>query len=352
MADIALLGPTLPADLKLVEVLRLLRLRRGRPDVPLNPYVLAYVLEGKSPRTIVHSEYALQLYLRRCADAARDPFDPDDIAEYLAESSALRGLSFGTAQNMLSQIAVAGDCLGLSPNPARDPLVLETLRGIGRVHGRRRTHVMPLWAVDLKAMAMAVRFEPNEALAIRNIAFLTFLRGSGLRRLTAVGLQLSNILSIDHRGVEYWPGPTKADQLGLRGPRKVGRTSEPLTDPVLNLERLLAIRGTDLDGALFPSLDKNGRVQLEKTRTGVRVAGLTTMQAYNIVVYHCGLVGLPVEHFAVHSTRRGLGSEATANGVPEIVTMNELGHASYDTFADYVSLRGNEAYAIAERSGL
>lgn len=76
------------------------------------------------------------------------------------------------------------------------------------------------------------------------------------------------------------------------------------------------------------------------------------MQAHNIVVYHCGLIGLPVEDFSVHSTRRGLGSEATANGVPEIVTMNELGHASYDTFADYVSLRGDEAVCRSTFAGM
>lgn len=158
---------------------------------------------------------------------------------------------------MLNVVSLAADCLGISANPTRDPIVLETLQGIGRVHGRRPEHVTPLWGADLKAMAIAVRFESNENVAKRNITFMTFLRGTGLRRLTAVQLELANVISIDHRGLEYWPGSTKADQLGKGGTKRLGRTSDPLTDPVQNLEALLTLRGTDIPGSLFPAMDKS-----------------------------------------------------------------------------------------------
>jgi|GEM_PF-4435892 hypothetical protein len=168
---------------------------------------------------------------------------------------------------------------------------------------------------------------------------------------TRIGCSLCSLLGIDEQGLEFAPGPTKADQLAARPNKLLGRTGDPLSCPVANLEALLSLRGSR-PGALFPAMDRQGRVQLERTPQGEVVAGLTRQQCYNVVVYYCGLIALPVEDFAVHSTRRGLGSEATANGVPEIETMNELGQASFDTFADYVTTRRERAYTIAKRSGL
>ena len=168
--------------------------------------------------------------------------------------------------------------------------------------------------------------ESSEAIALRDGAVISILRGSGIRRQELVRLDLAD-LNLETGEVKI-----------IHGKGNKFRTVY-LSDIALDLvNRWLAIRG-DAPGALICPVNKSGRVT-------IRHFASDGDGIYKLVKKRAKKAG--IVHFSPHDFRRTFGSDLLEAGEDVFTVQDLMGHASTVTTKKY-DKRGEERKKRAVR---
>jgi integrase len=118
---------------------------------------------------------------------------------------------------------------------------------------------------------------------------------------------------------------SKTDQEGAGRLVGIPYGSTLETCPVRSLRAWLAASSIT-EGALFPSINRHGRIGLRMTAQSVAL----------IVKRYANAAGLDPASFAGHSLRAGLATAAAMNGVSERSIMQQTGHKSAAMVRRYI----------------
>ena len=260
--------------------------------------------------------------------AETEPATDIIIARYLVMLDD-QGKSKSAIVQARSAIANAHTVMGCSQadNPAKSPLLRETMRGIKKKQEKQARALLPQDLAAIRATATlprrrggkgAVRGREKPETALRrgrmDIAICMTLRDGGLRRSEAAALRWSD--------VEPWPDGT--GRLTIRF-SKTNRTGDPQN---------VAITPTTMSALL--------EIRPEGGGENTSVFGLSEKQICRRVstaAIHAGLG----PGFSGHSGRIGLARNMTQNGAPVNATMLQGRWKSAETVARYT--RGENAGA-------
>lgn len=238
------------------------------------------------------------------------PASDAKVAEYIAAHA--RDLSAATLQRRMASISKAHQTRAL-PNPTRSELVLATLRGIRRSHGRPQREACPLLRDDLLMVLDAMG---NRLKDVRDQALLLIGFAGGLRRSELVGLDVADIEHVRQGIILHLPR-SKTDQEG--NGQKIGIPhGRTRWCPVSALGAWLPVSGIT-EGAVFRPVDRHGSIR------HARLSG----EAVSLVVRErVAAAGLDPTRYTGHSLRSGLATSAAQAGVPTWRIRAQTRHAS------------------------
>lgn len=253
------------------------------------------------------------------------PASPENIAEWIADLESNR--SVPSISRYISSISRVHDKAGW-PNPTKSELVSMAMKGLRRTtetdSSQRKAHA--LRGEDL--LRILDSLPQREWPGRRNRAILAIGWSCGLRSSEICRLNIGDISEIPE-GLVVFISRSKTDQEG-KG-YKLGIPNSPLCDIAKDwLQAVKRLYG-DENGPLFPRL---GYAQKDRwfPPVGVRKR-LTTRGLQKIItklLHKNGITG------SVHSLRRGIITEASAAGVPELVIQRHSRHRSIEVLRGYV----------------
>lgn len=187
-------------------------------------------------------------------------------------------------------------------DPTQDPLVVKTLRGIARLHGRPKQQALALRVDDLDKV-VAHLSQARSLMSCRDRALLLLGFFGAFRRSELVALQWEHIQFVSD-GIIVMIPRSKTDQVGA-GQHCVIPFGPAPRCPV---RALIAWRDVAKfwEGSIFRQLSKTGNI-LSKAITAHHI---------NRIVKACvKKAGLPnAKQYSAHSLRRGFATEAARLG--------------------------------------
>ena len=246
------------------------------------------------------------------------PATDDMVAAYVADHA--NALKVSTLTRRLAAISIAHGARGL-PNPAANPLVRATMRGIRRAHGASQRQAKPLLREDLFVVLAAMGDRPKD---LRDRALLLSGFAGGLRRS-----ELSAINCMDtervREGIVLTIRRSKTDQdgVGRRIGIPFGRT---IHCPARALENWLRAARIE-EGPVFRPVDRHGRVMV----------GRLSGEAVSLIVRErMAAAGFDPTGYSGHSLRAGFATSAARAGVSTFKIRQQTGHASDAMLSRYV----------------
>ena len=253
------------------------------------------------------------------------PAGAGTVAAYVAELAdpgddrAPRAVS--TIERRLAAIGQA-HTVAKQANPAREPLVAETMKGIRRTLGVAQDHKRGLTPADLRAMVAGLG---DRLIDHRDRSLLLVGFAGGFRRSELVGIDVDHVA--EHPEgllVALVRSKTDQEQAGRRVEIVYGNSAD--TCPVRAWRRWLEESGIG-DGPAFRPVDRHGNIS----------ANRLSAQAVGIVVKrHTARLGHDTRDFAGHSLRRGMATTAARNGAAERTIMRATGHTATETLRGYI----------------
>jgi integrase len=207
----------------------------------------------------------------------------------------------------------------------------ELAAGIRRVKGVRRIGVrLGNWLTAEQGKRLLERTERDSLRGLRNYAILAMLIGCGLRRGELLGLHVASIQSREERWVI-------ADLLGKAGHIR----TVPIPGWVKTaLEKWTEASGIT-DGALFRSIDRNGRVW---------GTGMTPKVLWEIVKAAAARADIP--KLAPHDLRRTCARLCHLAGGELDQIQFLLGHVSIQTTEHYLGCKQKLRCAVNDKMGI
>jgi integrase len=249
------------------------------------------------------------------------PAIPDTVALYITDLAKTHQPA--TIRRRLTVISRAHQAVG-QPSPAsmQHALVSETLKGICRTLGTAQAGKRPLYTEQLRAMSRSL---PENLQGRRDRALLLIGFAGGFRRSELAGLMVEDI-AIEQDGLVVTLPRSKTDQEGQSRKVAVPFGSSPETCPV-RAYRAWLDAALLTQGPVFREIDRHGRIKggvLHKDSVGL------------IVKRAAARIGLNAAHYAGHSLRAGLATQAYLNGANELAIMQQTGHRSLATVRKYI----------------
>lgn len=280
-----------------------------------------YIDKSKAHNTRRAYRADWQDFARWCKKFRREslPASPDTVAYYLADRS--QSLKVSTLQRRLATIAEAHRAAG-HDSPTRHSQVKLVWAGIRREKGTAQSHVKPVLTKHIRLM---VHHLPDSLLGVRDRALLLLGFAGAMRRIDLVGLDVTD-LAFGDDGLIVLVRKSKTDQLGEG--RKIGIPfgQHAETCPVRAVQAWLDLAGIG-EGPVFRSMNKHGHV-LEHRLSGKSVAA--------VVKRSLVAAGKSARHFAGHSLRAGLITQAAMAGVSERAIQEQSGHKSLAVMRRYI----------------
>jgi site-specific recombinase XerD len=249
------------------------------------------------------------------------PASPETVALYLTALAATHRPS--TMNRRLTAITKAHQIAGFpSPSTLQQPAVSETLKGIRRTLGTAPETKAPLLTADIRHMVQAL--PPNLA-GHRDRALLLLGFAGGFRRSELAALDVDDVQSTEE-GLVVKLRRSKTDAEGKGRSVGIPYGSTPSTCPVRALLAWKTAAGISA-GALFRGVDRHGHIgyiRLHKDSVGL------------IVKRAAQAAGLDPDHYAGHSLRAGLATQAYLNGAGELAIMRQTGHRSLPMLRRYI----------------
>lgn len=290
-----------------------------------------------------------QEFRRWCAahDVAPLKASPEQVMDYLMDAatnprpSTGKPLSVGSVQLLSCAINKHYWLEGLT-SPTHSPTVVNFLKGLDRLHGRRPRQVRALREHDMERMLEAC---PQGLTGLRDRAILALGFAAALRRSEIVALRVDDLHTVDTAAgkpryrsdgtgsVQQVGGgkrllltirKSKTDQAGkgYRIPVMDGQRIRPVT----HVRAWLAASGIK-DGFLFRSLRRGGNL---------RGPQMHHSDISRIVKQYAKAVGLPAADYSAHSLRAGFITCAAAAGARLDKIMEVSRHTNPQTVMKYI----------------
>lgn len=260
------------------------------------------------------------------------PATTTDPLEVVVEGQVRQrdGLRPATITRWLASISVVHRAAGVT-NPATHEQVRATLAGIRRHPGvappRRRTA-----ARTEQVLAMTHGLDPkSSAVDARDLALILIGYAAALRRSDLARLDLAD-LSVDEHGLSVRIRRSKTDQDNAGAMVGIAAADDgacPAAEAWATWRAHLARDGVTR-GAAWRPIHRSHQDTLT-----IRAARLSGRAINEIIARRAAQVGLDGD-FGSHSLRRGLATEAIANGVPEHAVMRHGRWRSTTTMRGYV----------------
>lgn len=260
------------------------------------------------------------------------PATSADALELVVEGQVLEreGLRPSTITRRLAAVSVVHRAAGAA-NPATNEQVRATMAGIRRHPGvapaRKRTA-----ARTEQVLSMTSGLDPEgNAVDARDLALILIGYAAALRRSDLARLDLAD-LTVDDNGLSVRVRRSKTDQEGDGTIVGIAADDDglcPAAEAWVIWRAHLARVGVTRGAAWRP---------IHRSRQDVatiRPARLTGRSINEIIVRRAAQVGLEGD-YGSHSLRRGLATEAIANGVPEHAVMRHGRWRSASTMRGYV----------------
>jgi integrase len=284
----------------------------------------AYAGDSLSPATLnAYRRYWLD-FAEWCREQDVDPtclpIHPVIVAGYLASLAATLGRS--ALRGRIAAIAHHHRCHGLVWS-AGHPAIRETLRGIGRWHGKPVRPAAALTSVEVRQLLGSCG---DDLAGMRDRALFLVGFAGAFRRSELVGIDHRH-LRFDGAGVLIHLPRSKRDQEGKGADIALPRMRGEDTCPVRALERWLRRAGIDR-GAVFRAVTSHGTLEGRLTAGGVR----------KILLRRAGLAKLTVhasERLSPHGLRAGFITEAYLAQAPDEQVMAHTRHADLSTMRGY-----------------
>ena len=265
------------------------------------------------------------------------PADPQRVAEFLSDMTAVRKLS--TVRRYLASISVSHTLKG-STFERKHPAIKTILRGAARGAPLAR-RVRPLLAKQVRALLRDLGDSPAER---RDAALLAIGVASGCRRSELAGLDWirrdtgSGVIELTAEGAIITLFVSKTSQGG-------DEVECIYLQPGIALKALkhwLEAGGIAEATPLFRAVSKSGRVSAGRLSDG---------SIARIVKARCAAAGLDPRDFAGHSLRAGMVTSAAEQGVPEWRIRLTSRHRS-DVLRQYIRPVEKRQHALTSDIGL
>ena len=261
----------------------------------------SYVEAAKAPNTRRSYRTQWRIFVAWCLGFEREslPAAPATLALFLT-ARAQAGLKVASLSVALSAIRAAHFDAGLA-DPAANPEVRTVWEGIRRTHGAAQRRAAPLTGDAVRAVVAAL--PPKAPKAIRDRALVLLGFAGAFRRSELVALDVADVTVELSRGIVVRVRRSKTDQLGEGAEVAIPYGSQPEVCPVRALDAWRAASGV-LEGALFRSVDRHGRV-------GGRLDGRDVARTLKALAARAGIASALVSG---HSLRAGLATSAALAG--------------------------------------
>jgi site-specific recombinase XerD len=283
------------------------------------------------------------------------PAKPKTIGLYLGARAD--DLSLATLERRLAAIASLHKEEDYeSPASVAEGPLRKIWKGIVREKTRQQDGAPPLMVEDLRSIIEHLpRYSNSDGgptgrltlTALRDRALLLIGWTGALRRSELVALTTADIEFIEGEGVNVYVRRSKSDQEGTGLVKGLPYGSNKETCPVTALRQWLQAAERNVEG------DFEGDIFRRFYRgESIGESAMTAQYVSTVLKRHAEGAGLDPEAYSAHSLRAGFITQAIRAGKAERRVKEHSGHASWETFNQYVEEAGTFQDNPAEGIGL
>jgi integrase len=283
------------------------------------------------------------------------PADPETVGLYLGARAD--ELSLASLERRLAAIASLHKEEGYeSPASVAEGPLRKIWKGLVREKTRQQDGAPPLLVEDLKSIIEHLpRYQAEDdgstgeltLTSLRDRALLLVGWTGALRRSELVALTTEDVQFIEGEGVNVYIRKAKGDQEGSGLVKGLPYGSNKDTCPVTALRHWLQAAEEEVEGAF------EGDVFRRFYRgESIGESAMTAQYVSTVLKRHAEGAGLDPEEYSAHSLRAGFITQAIRAGKAERRVKEHSGHASWETFNQYVEEAGTFQDNPAEDIGL
>jgi len=316
-----------------------------------------FAAQSQAENTIRAYAADLEDFRHWCNNYDREwlPAKPKTIGLYLGVRAD--ELSLSTLERRLAAIASLHKEEGYeSPASVAEGPLRKIWKGIVREKTRQQDGAPPLMVEDLRSIIEHLpRYSSSDdgptgeitLTSLRDCALLLVGWTGALRRSELVALTTEDIQFIEGEGVNIFVRRSKSDQEAEGLVKGLPYGSNKETCPVTALRQWLQAAEKEVDGPFEGDI-------FRRFHRGESIGenAMTAQYVSTVLKRHAENAGLDPEEYSSHSLRAGFITQAIRAGKPERRVKEHSGHASWETFNEYVEEAGTFQDNPAEDIGL
>lgn len=254
-------------------------------------------------------------------DVASMPADPETVAQYLADLATTHKVA--TIRRHMAAISAAHTLHpSRPPNPCRDQMVRDVMRGIAVELGVAQRVASAATTKEVRKMVAALRPGLHGA---RDRCLILIGFAAALRRSELAALDVADLRWVPE-GIEVTVRRSKTDQTGEGAVVPVPYGSNRETCPVRAVGDWLELSGLE-DGPLLWAISRDGAL----------LQRISEQSVSRVVARAAKRAGLdPKGVWTGHSLRAGLATSAARAGVPDRIIMQTTRHRSRGSLDRYI----------------
>ena len=250
------------------------------------------------------------------------PAEPTTVAAYLASLAATHSTS--ALVRRLAALSRAHR-LAVQVWPSAHPAVRNTLRGIGRKHGKPPVQAAALATEEIRPLVATCDLS---LVGLRDRALLLIGYAGALRRSELVAIEREH-LTLTGEGLRLLIPRSKGDQTGKGVNLGIARGASADTCPVKALEAWLTASKCE-HGPVFRAIDMRGVI----SRRALHPDAVRQILGKRIA--RAGLIAPIGERLSPHGLRAGCITQALINGARDEQVMDHSRHKDLRTMRGYV----------------
>jgi len=316
-----------------------------------------FAAQAQAENTIKAYAADLEDFRHWCKKYDREwlPAEPKTIGLYLGARA--NGLSLATLERRLAAIASLHKEEGYeSPASVAEGPLRKIWKGIVREKTRQQDGAPPLMVEDLRSIIEHLPQYSNSddgptgqltLTSLRDRALLLVGWTGALRRSELVALTTDDVQFVEGEGVNIYIRRSKSDQEAEGLVKGLPYGSNKESCPVTALRQWLQAADRQVEGLFEGDI-------FRRFYRGESIGGsaMTAQYVSKVLKRHAESAGLEPEAYSAHSLRAGFITQAIRAGKPERRVKEHSGHASWETFNQYVEEAGTFQDNPAEGIGL
>ena len=252
----------------------------------------------------------------------RLPADSETLIRYLVDHA--ESLNTRTLELRLTALGQWHRFQGFN-DPAQDPAVRKTLKGIGRTHGKPKKKARALRLQDMVTMLTHLNQQAPSIKRTRDKALLLIAYFGGFRRSELVMIEVGH-LSWESEGLIIELPKSKTDQEG-KGMQRAIPYGNKTVCPVTSLKEWLA-ESEITEGPVFRPVNRWGHIQAKPISPG------SINDLLKAIGKACGFDFVP--DLSSHSFRRGLATSSAREDIDFETIKKQGGWKSDATVWEYI----------------